>query len=120
MDIDRYVDECQTCKKESPQLRFKDVIPIISEKIGDIWEIDLDSPFRLSEDGCKFLVTMIDHFSKIAEVIPVYTKNMYTIVDLVTNRIIQKYGNPKAILTNNKREFENQICEEYAKEKGFV
>lgn len=77
-------------------------------------------PIHSSKDVFKFLLAIIDHFSKIAEVIPVYTKDMHTIVHLVDTKIIQKFGNPKTILTENVREFKNKLSEEFAKKLRFV
>ncbi|KAF9761959.1 Gag-Pol polyprotein [Nosema granulosis] len=63
---------------------------------------------------------MIDHFSKCAEAIPVYTKDMNTIVHLVDKYIVKKYGPQKVILTDNGREFKNQVCESFAKERNII
>ncbi|KAF9742197.1 Gag-Pol polyprotein, partial [Nosema granulosis] len=63
---------------------------------------------------------MIDHFSKCVEAIPVYTKDMNTIVHLVDKYIVKKYGPPKVILTDNGREFKNQVCESFAKERNII
>lgn len=107
-------------KKEKPQKKFKDVIPVAANRIGEIWEIDTVGPFRESEQGYKFVVTMVDRFFKIAEVVPIYTKDTNTIVYLVDKHIIRKYGAPKAILSDNGKEFKNKICEDYTKAKCFI
>lgn len=63
---------------------------------------------------------MIDHFSKCAEVVPVYTKDMSTIIHLVDKFIVEKYCTPKVILTDNGKEFINRVCGTYAKNKNII
>ncbi|KAF9754363.1 Retrovirus-related Pol polyprotein from transposon [Nosema granulosis] len=119
-DIEEYVEQCEICQKERPQSKFKDIVPLIANNVGDIWEIDLVGPFKESEYVFKYVVTMIDHFSKCAEAIPVYTKDMNTIVHLVDKYIVKKIWTPKVILTDNGREFKNQVCESFAKERNII
>ena len=88
-DIDSYVDKCYICQMESPMSKYKDITPLTVNQIGDVWEIDMVGPFRESEDGFRFLITMIDHFSKTAEVVPVYTKDVNTVIQLIEIRIVK-------------------------------
>lgn len=87
-DIENYVEGCEICQKEKPQSRLKDIVPIISKNSGDIWKIDIVGPFKESEEGYRYLVTMVDYFSKKAGAVPIFTKDMHTIVHLVHTHII--------------------------------
>lgn len=62
---------------------------------------------------------MIDHYTKVAEVAPLYTKDMESVTSLIENRICKKYGVPKVILTDNGKEFKNKVCHQLAQRKGF-
>ncbi|KAF9761645.1 Pol polyprotein, partial [Nosema granulosis] len=67
-----------------------------------------------------FVLTMIDHFTKVAEVVPLYSKDMQSVSKLIESRIIKKYGVPKVILTDNGKEFKNNLCEGLARKYGIV
>ncbi|KAF9762988.1 Pro-Pol polyprotein [Nosema granulosis] len=104
-DIEDFVNSCEVCQKENPSKEDKDNIEITTRRLGDLWEADIVGPFRESEQGFKHILTMIDHYTKITEVAPLYTKDMASVLSLIDNIICKKYGIPKAILTDNGKEF---------------
>lgn len=119
-DIENFVKNCTICQRERPILEEKDNIAIISKARGEIWELDIVGPFKESDSGFRYILTMIDHYTKISEVAPLYTKDMSSIVSLIENRICKKYGVPKMILTDNGKEFKNWLCREFAERKGII
>ncbi|KAF9763389.1 Gag-Pol polyprotein [Nosema granulosis] len=62
---------------------------------------------------------MIDHYTKISEVAPLYTKDMESVISIIDNKICKRHRAPKAILTDNGKEFRNRFSEEYASKIGI-
>lgn len=47
---------------------------------------------KMSEEGFKYFLTMIDHYTKIAKVAPFYTKDMSSTLSLINKLISRKHG----------------------------
>jgi transposase InsO family protein len=83
-----------------------------------MWEIDLVGPIPMSVDGYRYLVTVIDHWSKRAYVGAVRSKSA-TEVTTCLLEAIRKLGVPKTILSDNGKEFSNSEMLGAAKELGI-
>ncbi|MGL4850115.1 MAG: reverse transcriptase domain-containing protein, partial [Clostridium sp.] len=118
-DIAEFVRNCRICQQESSLNEKQDNVVIGSKEKGELWEVDIVGPFKDSERGCKYILTMIDHCTKISEVSALVTKDMETVVRLVHRYITRKHGAPKSILSDNGREFKNRLTQEYAQRWGI-
>ena len=89
-------------------------------QIDDVWQMDLVDmqEYQKDNDGCKYLLTCIDVFSKYAWVVPVKNKTGPTILDAI--KLILKGGRkPVKIQTDYGGEFINKHNKEYLKEIGI-
>ncbi|KAF9762011.1 Transposon Tf2-11 polyprotein [Nosema granulosis] len=118
-DIEEFVKSCEVCQKEKPAQEDRGNIALVTNKMGDLWEVDIVGPLRESEQVFKYILTMIDHYTKITEVALLYTKDMESVLAIIDRKICRKYGVPKKILTDNGKEFKNGLCQKYAREMGF-
>ena len=89
--------------------------------MGAPWErigVDITGPFPRSARGNKYMVTLIDHFTKWAEAIPVPNHEATTVSRVLLEQIITRFGVPQQILTDRGAEFESQLFKELCRILG--
>ena len=83
---------------------------VISKSIDEIWAADLVEMQQFSKwnNGCKYLLMMIDIFSKFGWIVPLKNKKGQ-IVAKVFNQIFRKNRVPKYLWTDKGKEFYTKI-----------
>ena len=90
--------------------------------MGAPWErlgIDITGPFPKSARGNRFIVTMIDHFTKWAEAVPIPNHEATTVSRILLEQIITRFGVPRQILSDRGSEFESQLFKELCRVLGI-
>lgn len=107
--IDIWVSECDKCQRERKPLAA--VLPLQNIKASAVWEllgIDLTGPFPKTPDGYQYIFTATDYFSKWVEAFPLKTKSAAEVGQRMCS-IIYRHGCPKRILSDQGREFVNEL-----------
>ena len=76
-----------------------------------VWEligIDLTGPLPKTVDGFQYILTATDYFSKWVEAFPLRTKTVAEVWQRLCS-IIHRHGCPKRILSDQGREFVNEV-----------
>jgi len=94
------------------------IIALKPKKQNVIWEVDLVGPLPMSINGFQYILTVIDHFSKLADVRLLRTKEANEVC-IALEKTIEKYGVPEIIISDNGREFVNSKMDELAIAKKF-
>ncbi|KAF9758282.1 Retrovirus-related Pol polyprotein from transposon, partial [Nosema granulosis] len=105
--IEAVVKECIICQRAGFGYVKKSMIAVKSKFKNELWEIDLVGPLPTSSTGYKYLLTIVDHYSKFADVHPLRSKDSFEVTETIL-RTIQKMGIPKIILSDNGTEFKNE------------
>jgi len=92
--------------------------PIRTGEPHEIVGIDLTGPHPTSKNGYKYIMTMIDHFSKWVEVVPLRNKEAQTVAEAFYVHWVSRLGTPQAILTDLGTEFQNQVLTDLCKLLG--
>ena len=58
----------------------------------------------------KYILTLIDYFSKWPEAIPLHNKEAVTVAKALHKHVYCRYGAPVRIITDNGTEFKNEVC----------
>jgi hypothetical protein len=74
--------------------------------------MDLFGPFKTSDMGNKYILTIKDAFTKYFEIVAIPNKEAETVADAVFTKWICRYGCPAIIHTDEGKEFPNKIAEE--------
>ena len=74
--------------------------------------IDLTGPHPTSAKGNRYILTVIDHFSKWVEIFPMRNQKASTVTRLLVDRVICVHGCPKQILTDQGPNFDSQLFQE--------
>lgn len=116
-EIIKKCDLCQRCKDNNKQClgATKAIVP---EHKGDLVSADYYRPLVTSTAGVKYILVLIDNFTK-------YVK-LYTLKRATTRGTIiklkdyiEKYGKPRAILTDNGTQFTTSRWQEGLAELGI-
>lgn len=115
VDIEQWIKECDTCQKEQPALQISSELkPIKVEEVWELLGVDLMGPLPTTPTGYKYILTATDYFSKWVEAFPLKSKSAAE----VASRLLQMYlrhGSPKRVLSDQGREFVNEVNSELSK-----
>ncbi len=109
--IYNHIDNCNICAEVKGHTHAP--APVLNYPIPEkkTWErIHLDTLILpLSENGFKYLLVIIDYFSRFCILQPIQNKNAETIATSLFQRVICPFTTPKTIITDNGPEFNNAI-----------
>ena len=85
--------------------------------------MDFGGPYPESVNGKKYVLVMIDKFSKYVELVATEKNDAATVVNAFNERIICRHGCPERLLTDNHRQFKNlaldAICHAFGCFKSY-
>ena len=102
-DIRRWVNGCATCQKRKQyrRLRYGLYQPYVSERPWQRACMDLVGPLPETDDGNRYLLTIVDTFSKWPMAIPLPNKKAETIAQAVYKNLIAVHGCPEELFSDN-------------------
>jgi len=86
--------------------------------VGEPWEqvsIDITGPHPRSQRQNQYILTLVDHFSKWAETIPIRNHTAPTVAKALMVHVFTKFGAPRQLLTDCGPEFESLLFSELMK-----
>ena len=89
--------------------------------MGAPWErmgIDIVGPFPRSARGNKYMLTVIDHFTKWAEAFPIANHEATTVSRVMVEQVFSRFGVPLQILSDRGSEFESNLFSELCRVMG--
>lgn len=117
-DIQRRIQQCPDCQLKN-LVRIKTRQPmLITDTPGTVFEkiaMDIVDPLPVSDKGNEYILTMHDLLSKFCIAIPIQNMLAITIADVFIKRFICLYGAPKALLTDQGRNFVSTFMQRIAK-----
>ena len=79
---------------------------------GEPWErisLDITGPHPRSSKQNQYILTIVDHFSKWAEAIPLSNHTAPTVARALMIHVISRFGAPLQVLTDRGTEFESEL-----------
>ena len=114
------INSCQVCalhKQSSPC----DKAPLISTVTGEPFEriaMDLTGPFTTTTTGNRYILGIIDHFSKFCVLVAIRNAEAKTVCQAIYNHWITLFGAPIEIISDNGTSFKNDMKREFSKLMG--
>ena len=106
-DVHNYVNACEACQ----QFKY-DNTPSSSQmqihSVNEPWHtigIDLMGPFPVTSRNKRFLLVIVDYFTRWIELFPLNTTTSNVISELLVDQLFTRYGLPKYILSDNGPQF---------------
>ncbi|GFV71905.1 retrovirus-related Pol polyprotein from transposon 297 [Trichonephila clavipes] len=112
--IDQYVSTCHMCQINNYKnaLPAGRLIPIVSNYPNEIVTLDLLGPYPVSRvRRNRYVLVIMDHFSKWAEIIPHKKASARVIADNFFDNYISRFGAPIKLISDNGPQFISDIFE---------
>lgn len=119
-DINRWVDGCEICQKGKRIAKKSAVISIETANPLELWEVDLVGPLGESKNGFKYILTIIDHYTRYARAYPLKSKTGKETARRLRMAIEEEGDSPLTILSDNGLEFVNPETKRMAEEFKIV
>src|SRR5215831_16563781 len=118
--LKRYLETCERCRtfKRGPPPRQGELMPLQAGEPFDVVAVDLTGPHPTSRHGHRYILTMIDHFMKWVEAIPIKDKEAATVAEAIFTHWVCRFGAPQALLSDLGTEFQNAILSDLCKMLG--
>ena len=112
-DVRTYIASCTIClARKSPCPRRA---PMGHVEVGHRWErvaMDLSDMSVTTARGNRYVLDMVDCFSRWTEACPLPDKTAHSVADVFFNQVVCRFGMPIVIHSDEGREFENKIMQE--------
>ena len=116
-DVAQFIKECKECAQRKTGHKAKaplGEIPVATEFL-DVVSLDIVGPLPVTEQGNKYLLTFIDHFTRFCEAIPIAKQDTETIAREFVTKIVTQFGVPRKLLTDRGTNFTSALIKETCK-----
>ena len=106
-DVQRIVARCQVCDRvwASFNAPTSTLQPLPIMGLGYRWSLDFAGPLPITKRHNKYVLVMIEHFSKWIELVALPDKFSERVAYAFLNRVLSRFGAPSEVLTDQGREF---------------
>lgn len=116
--VKNYVASCEKCQLNKHSNNPIKVPMGVQKKNDGLWDsisIDFVGPFPRSKKGNKYLLVIIDNFSKYCILKPIRNADAKTVVDVLENEVFLVYGVPSVIIADNGPQFISKLFKDLMK-----
>ena len=117
-DVRVELDRCANCAQ---YYRGKPHANLDSQVSGTPWSkvsIYITGTHPRSRTGCEYILTVMDHFTKLAEEFPIRNHKVHTVAKVLLDRLFSRFGMPEELLSDQGPEFGNDLVAECCKALG--
>ena len=112
------VRKCKICQEHAKisHLPSEPLTSVTSPWPFQQWGLDILGPLPIGKSQCKFIIIAVDYFTKWAEAEPLATITEQKIRNFVWRSIICRFGIPRALVSNNGKQFDNAKFRDFCAE----
>ena len=120
-DATDLVKKCRICQEHAriSRLPSEPLTSITSPWPFQQWGLDILGPLPLGKGQCKFIIVAVDYFTKWAEAEPLATITKHKIRNFVWQAVICRFGIPRALVSDNGKQFDNSKFRDFYAELGI-
>ena len=110
-DLDIFLRSCIPCARYH-RGRIPRNASLQPSLVGEVWErvsIDITGPHPKSSRSNCYILTLVDHFSKWAEAIPLRNHTAPVVARALMVHVFSRYGAPNQLLFDRGSEFESEL-----------
>ncbi|CAL8117216.1 unnamed protein product [Prunus armeniaca] len=114
-DANVLVKKCDKCQRFSsiPHIPAEPLSPIISPWPFAQWGLDFIGPMPQGKGQVKYIIVVVDYFTKWVEAEPLATITAAKMEDFIWTNICCRFGIPYAIITDNGRQFDSDAFRQF-------
>ena len=111
--VAKFVQKCEVCRlsKSRPDPNAPLVSMPLCTVPNERVHVDLFGPLKVSQGGHKYIMVMTDAFTKLVELAAIEDKTAETVARHFFEKWICRYSAPKFVVTDQGKEFCNQVLE---------
>ncbi|PIO68004.1 integrase core domain protein [Teladorsagia circumcincta] len=115
-DIYRLCRACDVCQRKKAAARNReDLLPMVPTAILDNVYINLTGPMHTTESGNRYIMAMVDHFSKYVIAVAIPDCSAVTVARALMDECILKYGVMTELISDNATYFRSETLLELGK-----
>jgi hypothetical protein len=100
-DVAFVVNNCEHCLKNKREKKRARMSPIIASKPWNIIGVDIVGPFpKATEHDFRYILVIVDYFSKWVELIPLINIDARTICDSIKKKVFARWQIPSLIISD--------------------
>uniref|UniRef100_A0A1B6LP54 RNA-directed DNA polymerase n=1 Tax=Graphocephala atropunctata TaxID=36148 RepID=A0A1B6LP54_9HEMI len=113
-DVQNYVQECHSCNQRRDQGKVIAPLGKFEEptKVFQRISCDIVGPLPVTHSGNKYVLSVVDHFSRYTEFFALPDQTSETVAKVLTHRYVTKYGVPKELITDQGGSFTSDLIRE--------
>jgi transposase InsO family protein len=113
-DLQLFIRRCEPCARYH-RGTVRPQVALQSPLVGEPWErvsVDITGPHPRSSRQNQYILTLVDHFSKWAEAIPLRNHTAPTVARALMVHVFSRFGAPRQLLTDRGPEFESELFQQ--------
>ncbi|CAJ0593303.1 unnamed protein product [Cylicocyclus nassatus] len=104
---------CDSCQRKRAQaLNREKLLPVVTTTVFDKVYMDLTGPLHTSESGNKYVLALLDHFSKYVITAPLPDCSAVTVAHAIMTECILKFGVMTQLISDNASYFKGELISE--------
>ena len=114
-DVAKYVSSCASCKREKVRRHSPDIPAGLMDAPREPFElisIDFVGPMDPKSEDFKYILVVVDHFSRWAVTIPTLSQDAVVVAQSLMDEVYSKFGVPKRILSDRGTPFVSQLVKQ--------
>jgi transposase InsO family protein len=113
-DCEDFVKNCVSCQQRSPYGRTKATLQELpaTDRPFDFIAVDIVGPFPRAENGDKYILSIMDHFSRYLEMVAIPDQTAETVAAALVRRWVLKFGVPEIVLSDQGTNFMSGLFSE--------
>ena len=116
-----YIERCDVCQRKgrAPKQQMATLIPFAAGYPFMILAIDFVGPLNPSKNGCTYVLTVKDCFTRWLEAFPLKAATAVNTVRMLEEHVFSRYGLPEKIHSDNGQQFNSNLFHLVAKTYGI-
>ncbi|CAH8627089.1 unnamed protein product [Dicrocoelium dendriticum] len=120
-DVINFCQSCETCATfKNPHITQRAPLqPIVAGYPNEIVGVDLIGPLRETPRGNRYILVMVDYFTKWCEAVPLSQADTVTVTTAMVNQWICQWGAPGQLHSDRGSSFESSLVRELCRVLGI-
>ena len=110
-DVHEYVKSCDTCQHSKRQYGSHPapLQPMSIEGKFERWHMDILGPLTKAQDGSKYILLLVDSFTRWPEAFPLKSQEATEIATILYREIFTRYGAPHTLISDRGTNFMSKL-----------